>query len=167
MTVLVAYESKHGATGEIALTIGDVLTAQGVEVDVRRMADVDTVMPYDAFVLGSAIYMGSWMRSARHFLDEHAEILTLRPTWLFSSGPIGDPPRPAAADSFDVSDLVETVHARDHHLFGGKLDKHELGIAERAVAGALRVPTGDFREWDAVAAWATAIARVLHADVPA
>jgi|SRR5689334_19329268 menaquinone-dependent protoporphyrinogen oxidase len=166
MTVLVAYESKHGATKEIALAIGEVLTAQGVEAEVRRMADVDTVMPYSAFVLGSAVYMGSWMRSARNFLDEHEEILALRPTWLFSSGPIGTPPQPAASDAFDVSDLVETVHAREHHLFGGKLDKHDLGIAERALAGALRVPAGDFREWDAVAAWATAIARVLHADVP-
>jgi menaquinone-dependent protoporphyrinogen oxidase len=59
------------------------------------------------------------------------------------------------------------VHAREHRLFGGKLDREQLGFAERAVAGMLRVPAGDFREWDAVAAWATAIARVLHADVPA
>jgi menaquinone-dependent protoporphyrinogen oxidase len=167
MTVLVAYESRHGATKEIAEAIGEVLSAQGVEAEVRRMEDVDTVMPYDAFVLGSAIYMGSWMRGAHRFLDEHAEILAIRPTWLFSSGPIGTPPHPAAEDAFDVADLVQRVHAREHHLFGGKLDKHGLGLAERALAGALRVPTGDFRQWDAVAAWATAIARVLHADVPA
>jgi menaquinone-dependent protoporphyrinogen oxidase len=167
MTVLVAYETKHGGTQEIAEAIGEVLSAQGVGAEVRRMEDVDTVMPYEAFVLGSAIYMGSWMRGAHRFLDEHAEILAVRPTWLFSSGPIGSPPHPAAEDAFDVTDLVQSVNAREHHLFGGRLDKHQLGLAERALAGALRVPAGDYREWDAVAAWATAIARVLHADVPA
>ena len=165
MTVLVASASRHGATEEIARAIGEVLVGQGLSVEVKRMEDVDTVLPYDAFVLGSAIYMGSWLRSARAFIDEHAEVLALRPTWLFSSGPIGSPPHPAAADSFDVADLAETTRAREHHLFGGKLEKNELALAERVLAGALRVPAGDYREWDAVTAWATAIARVLQSEV--
>jgi menaquinone-dependent protoporphyrinogen oxidase len=164
MTVLVAFASKHGATEEIARAIGEVFEAQGVDVEVKRMEDVDTVVPYDAFVLGSAIYMGAWLRPARQFLDEHAEILGLRPTWLFSSGPVGSPPHPAAANSFDGADLVQLTGAREHRVFGGRLEKNELGLAERAVVGALRVPGGDYREWDAVAAWATAIARVLTAE---
>lgn len=167
MTVLVASASKHGATEEIAAAIGEVLAAQGVPVEVRRMEDVDTVMPYEAYVLGSAVYMGGWLRSARHFVDEHAELLALRPTWLFSSGPVGSPPHPAADEAFDIADLIKKTRAREHHLFGGKLDKHDLGLAERALAGALRVPGGDYREWDAVAAWATAIARALRSEVPA
>ena len=131
------------------------------------MEDVDTVLPYEAYVLGSAVYMGSWLRSARRFVDEHAELLALRPTWLFSSGPVGSPRTLRPTSAFDVADLVKTTRAREHHLFGGKLDKHDLGLAERALAGALRVPGGDYREWDAVAAWATAIARALRSEVPA
>jgi menaquinone-dependent protoporphyrinogen oxidase len=164
MTVLVAFASKHGATEEIARSIGEVLDAQGLTVEVKRMEDVDTVLPYDAFVLGSAIYMGNWLRDARSFVDEHAEALALRPTWLFSSGPIGSPPDPTASDSFEIPDLVSTTHARGHQLFGGKLDKAELGLAERALAGALRVPAGDYRQWAVVAAWATAIARTLETE---
>jgi menaquinone-dependent protoporphyrinogen oxidase len=161
--VLVASASRHGATTEIAEAIGEILAAQGVDVDVKEMEDVDTVYPYDAYVLGSAVYIGSWLHSATRFIDEHWELVATRPTWLFSSGPIGKPPHPAAADSFDPADLVARVRARDHHLFGGKLDKHGLALRERAVAGALRVPEGDFREWEAVTAWATAIARSLDA----
>ncbi len=164
MTVLVAYASKHGATEEIARSIGEVLEAQGLDTEVRRMEDVDTVMPYDAFVLGSAIYVGSWLRTARNFVDEHAELLRTRPVWLFSCGPIGSPPHPAASDSFDATDLTATTHARDHQLFGGKLERDELGLAERALAGALRVPAGDYREWYAVTAWAVAVARVLAGE---
>lgn len=165
MRVLVASASRHGATEEIAHAIGEVLASQGVSVEVRRMEDVDTVLPYDAFVLGSAIYMGKWLGTARDFVAEHGEVFALRPTWLFSSGPLGSPPDPAASDSFEVADFVEATRARDHHLFGGKLEKSELGVRERVIAGALRVPSGDYREWPAVAAWATAIARVLESEV--
>jgi menaquinone-dependent protoporphyrinogen oxidase len=163
MTVLVTSASRHGSTEEIARMISEVLEAQGVDVEVKRMEDVDTVMPYEAFVIGSAVYMGNWLRTAREFVDEHVDTIAHRPTWLFSSGPIGS--HPATSDLFDATDLVESTHAREHHLFGGKLDKDSLGLAERALAGALRVPGGDYREWDAVAAWATAIARVLATEV--
>jgi menaquinone-dependent protoporphyrinogen oxidase len=166
MTVLVAYSSKHGATEEIARSIGEILDGQGLTVEVKRIDDVDTVLPYGAFVVGSAVYMGRWTRGARKFVDEHAELLACHPTWLFSSGPIGSPESPES-DPFDVADLVAATRARDHQLFGGKLDKAELGLAERALTSALRVPTGDYRQWDAVTAWAIAIARSLTAETVA
>lgn len=161
MTVLVAFASRHGATEEIARSIGEILAGQGLEIEVKRMTDVETVLPYTAFVLGSAVYMGGWLREARSFVDGHAEFLARQPTWLFSSGPIGSPPHPAASDSFNIPDLVAVTRAREHKLFSGKLDKAELGLSERALAGALRVPSGDYREWDAVTAWALAIARAV------
>jgi menaquinone-dependent protoporphyrinogen oxidase len=163
--VLVASASKHGSTEEIAEAIGEVLRAHGLEVDVKRMEDVDTVFPYDAYVLGSAVYVGSWLRRATKFVDEHAELISTRPTWLFSSGPIGDPPHAAADDVFNAVDLVDRTRARDHRNFGGKLDKGHLSLGERAAAGLLRVPSGDYRQWDAVTAWATAIGRSLTADL--
>jgi menaquinone-dependent protoporphyrinogen oxidase len=161
MTVLVASASKHGATEEIAKAIGEVLEAQGVQVEVRRIQDVDTVMPYEAFVIGSAVYMGSWLRVARDFVDEHRDVIVRRPTWLFSSGPIGSLPV-----EFDVTAIAAATRARDHHLFGGRLDNEHLGLIERAVTGVLHAPRGDYREWDAVAAWATAIARSLGTEAP-
>ena len=162
--VLVASASKHGSTEEIAEAIGDVLRAHGLEVEVRRMEDVYTVFPYDAYVLGSAVYVGGWMRRATRVLDERGELIATRPTWLFSSGPVGDPPHATAQESFDAVDLVERTHARDHRQFGGKLDKGQLSLGERAAAGLMRVP-GEYREWDAITAWATAIGRTLTADL--
>jgi menaquinone-dependent protoporphyrinogen oxidase len=162
--VLVASASKHGSTEEIAAAVGEVLRAHGLQVDVKRMEDVDTVFPYDAYVLGSAVYVGSWLRRATRFVDEHAELISTRPTWLFSSGPIGDAPH-AATELFDAADLVDRTHARDHRQFGGKLDKEQLNLGERAAAGLLRVPSGDSRQWDAIIAWATAVGRSLTADL--
>ena len=163
--VLVASASTHGSTDEIAQAIGEVLRTHGLSVDVRRMEDVDTVFPYDAYVLGSAVYMGGWLRSANHFLAEHGELISTRPTWLFSSGPVGRPPHDVAAESFDAHELVGLTRARDHRQFGGKLDKAHLSLPERVATGLLRVPGGDYRQWDAITAWATAIGRALTADV--
>jgi menaquinone-dependent protoporphyrinogen oxidase len=166
MTVLVAAASRHGATAEIAGAIGGTLQGLGVEVEVARLEDVATVYPYDAFVLGSAVYRGSWLRPARHFLEEHVELLRTQPTWLFSSGPIGVPPHPAAAESFDAADLVRMVEAREHRLFRGRLlDARELGPVERVLVGALHAPSGDFRNWCEVTAWAVGIERTLRSAV--
>ena len=161
MKVLVASESRHGSTTEIAAAIAEVLESEGHQVEQRRMVDVETVFPYDAYVLGSAVYRGSWERAARRFLDEHAELLATRPTWLFSSGPVGHPAHDATSDVFGAEELVELVDARDHQLFGGKLDSAQLGLRERAVTRLLRVPDGDYRAWESVVAWATAISRTL------
>ncbi len=98
-------------------------------------------------------------------VDEHAEVIAGRPTWLFSSGPIGSPPHSAASDPFDATEIADVTHAREHHLFGGWLDKENLRATEKALTRALRVAGGDYREWDAVAAWATAIARAITSEV--
>ena len=156
--VLVASSSRHGATDELAGMLATTLTEQGVAVDVRRIQDVDTVFPYDALVLGSAVYMGRWTPEARAFIEEHEGGIVTRPTWLFSSGPIGDY---LGTEPFDAAELVRVTGAREHHLFGGRLEKSSLGLRERAFTRMLRVPAGDYREWAAAAAWATAIARTL------
>lgn len=157
-TVLVAVSSRHGSTDELARKIAATIAEHGLAVDVRPMDEVDTVFPYEALVLGSAVYMGRWLRDAREFVDLHRDGILTRPTWLFSSGPIGDS---AGAEPFDAEALVRKTGARDHHLFGGRLVKSSLNLRERAFAGLLHVPEGDYREWAAAAAWATAIARTL------
>jgi menaquinone-dependent protoporphyrinogen oxidase len=163
--VLVAFASRHGATDELAHTIADVIESSGLSVDVRPMHEVDTLFPYSAFVLGSAIYMGAWLPEACAFVEQHGALIAERPTWLFSSGPIGEPSEDRRP--FDAGDLLAATHARDHHLFGGKLDLATLGHGERLIARLVRVPEGDFRHLEVAAAWATAIARALTADVPA
>jgi menaquinone-dependent protoporphyrinogen oxidase len=110
-------------------------------------------------VLGSAVYMGRWLEDARHAAKRIAT-QPPRPVWLFSSGPIGDPPKPDEEPD-EVSDVVRTTHARGHRLFAGRLDRHRLGVGERAVVMALRVADGDFRDWDAIDAWGALIAGEL------
>lgn len=160
MRVLVAAASKHGATSEIAEAIGTTLAAEGHDPEVVDITEVEGIEGFDAAVIGSAVYAGHWMESARRVIERLGEELTEIPVWVFSSGPIGDPPKPAE-EPVDVDWVVDRVHARGHHVFAGKLDKEALGFGERAIAAALRAPAGDFRDWEDVETWAKEIASEL------
>ena len=165
MTVLVAAASKHGATREIAERIGAELAEQGLEVAVRELAAVHDVGHYEAYVVGSAVYLGAWLKEARAFLDAHGAELAERPTWLFSSGSIvGDPPvadDPNALRAGLAEKLVEMTRAREHKLFAGKLDSRKLSRVERLPVRMAHGREGDWRDLAAVDRWATAIAHEL------
>ncbi|MCA3748081.1 MAG: hypothetical protein IN808_02955 [Rubrobacter sp.] len=106
------------------------------------------------------MYAGHWLESARELAERYADALAARPTWLFSSGPIGNPPKPEE-DPVDITSILDTTGAREHRVFSGKLDKGALGFGEKAIVLALRVPEGDFRDWEAIREWAQEIAAEL------
>lgn len=164
MKVLVAAASRYGATQEIAEAIGRVLADREIDVDVTRAEGLDDVTRYDAVVLGSAVYMGNWLAPARRFVEEYGEELARRPTWLFSSGPLGSPPRPQEDEAVHIDRIWSRTSAIEHRLFGGKLDKNQLSFSERAVVHAVRAPEGDFRDWNDISAWAASIAETLVAS---
>jgi menaquinone-dependent protoporphyrinogen IX oxidase len=164
--VLVTAASKHGATMEIAEHLARCLQESpagarcglvAVPLPVDRGPDPAR---YDAVVLASAVYVGRWLEPARHYAADHAAALRVRPVWLLSSGPIGEPPFPPD-EPHDAEPIRSLVGARAHRVFPGRLDKHLLGIAERAMVTAMRAPVGDFRDWAAVRAWAEEIAEEL------
>lgn len=156
MTVLVTYAGKHGATTEIAEALGRALDAYGIDAAVVPAGEVDGVGGYDAVVLGSAVYMGSWLAPALALVEANEDALRERPTWLFSSGPLGDPPQPEPPD---VSALVQRTRARGHAVLPGRLSRDGLSLGERAVARMVKAPYGDFRDWEAVADLADEVAR--------
>ena len=164
MRVLVTTASKHGSTAEIGGAIGEVLIEHGIETDVLDPEAVSSLHGYDVAVLGSAVYAGHWMKSMREFAERFAGELAGRPVWLFSSGPIGDPPKPEE-DPVDVAAVMATTGARGHAVFAGKIDRSRLGFGEKAIVSALKVPEGDFRDWDAIRSWANGIVEDLRLKV--
>lgn len=163
MKVLLPVASRHGATREIGDAIADVLRESGFEVDVVDPDDVEDIEPYGAVVLGSSVYVGRWAASARAFVDRFAVRLASRPVWLFSSGPVGDPPAPAG-DPEEVAPLMRRMGARGHRTFAGRLDRGGLALAERAVVALVQAEQGDFRAWADVQDWAGRIAQELHSE---
>jgi menaquinone-dependent protoporphyrinogen oxidase len=163
MRVLVTSASKYGATGEIAQAIGEVLSEHGLDATVVPCEQVDTVDGYDAVVLGSAVYAGHWRKAARALVERSGDALAAVPVWLFSSGPIGDPPKPEEAQ-VDVAGILAATRAREHRVFAGKLVRKQLSFGDKAIAVALRVPEGDFRDWAAIKGWAAEIAATLQPE---
>lgn len=163
MRVLVATASKHGATAEIGQAVADELTARGIDASVRVAGEVETVDGFDAVIVGSAVYAGHWLPAATALIERYGETLRGRPVWLFSSGPIGDPPKPEE-QPVDVEAMLVSCAATGHIVFPGRIDRKRLGFGEKAIVMALRAPEGDFRDWDAVRLWARDIADQLHAD---
>lgn len=163
MTVLVTYASRHGATKGIAAAIAERLRERGRAAELRPVDEVYRLDGAEAVVLGSAVYAGSWMKGATAFVQRHREALSSLPVWLFSSGPTGSAsdqdwtPKQIAAVSRDIG-------PRDHRVFFGAIDAEKLGFVERRIVKAVKAPTGDFRDWDRVRAYADEIADALEGE---
>ena len=163
--VLVAYATKYGATAEIAERIGQVLRQQGLRADVLPADRVSDLTSYQAVVLGSAVYIFRWRKEAARFLRANERALAERPVWLFSSGPTeqGDPVQATEGWRLPkaLQPIAERIHARDMAVFHGALDPQRMNLIERWMIKNVKAPVGDFRDWDAIASWAAAIADAL------
>ena len=163
MSVLVTAASKHGSTQGIAEAIARELAACGVDARFEEIANVADLTDVDAVVIGSALYMGSWMKEAQQFVERHAKELQSRHVWLFSSGPVGEDPDEDAAQPRQLAKLVDATGAVTHRVFLGKLDASTLGPFERLVLKIVHAPTGDHRDWELIRQWADEIANALIA----
>ncbi|MFL5679895.1 MAG: flavodoxin domain-containing protein [Chloroflexota bacterium] len=163
MRVLVAIASKHGATMAIGNSMAQQLRSAGFDTFVAPVDSVDDVGEFDAVILGSAVYAGHWVGAARDFVEGNSAALASRPVWLFSSGPLGDPPKPVD-DPVDAAHTAARIGARGHRVFGGRIDPKALGFGERAVVRVVHAPEGDFRPWDEIRAWTRGIAVSLVAS---
>ncbi len=164
--VLVVPASKHGGTAEIGRAIATRLRAGGLDVDVAQPEQLHDLSIYGGFVIGSALYLGTWLPSAATFVRAFDTEIRQRPTWLFSSGPLG-PGHPEEPIMEDVlTDLMETTGAVQHRLFGGRLEIDRLERTDRFLAEWIGVPEGDYREWDAIEEWAGQIATELSQAAP-
>jgi menaquinone-dependent protoporphyrinogen oxidase len=180
MKVLVAFASKHGSTKGIAQFIGEKLRQHGLDVDILDVTQVQNPGAYNAFVIGSALYMGHWMKEAKQFLDRNKAILSTRPIWLFSSGPTGKERKDSRGrDLLDASvsgpvDLEKIEkglsHIMDHRVFFGAFDPKHLGFFSRQFFKSPTIrnaaPTGDFRDWKEIEGWCVKITSSLGEEIP-
>lgn len=164
MKVLIVYASKYGSTDEVAAAVAETLTARGNRVDAHEAAGAPAPDGYDAVIVGSAVYVGSWLKPAARYVDSHAATLRARLVWLFGVGPLGaEDPQPAG-DPDQARTLVELVSAKAYVTLTGALDRSRLGLIDRMIARAVKAPDGDFRDWGAIRAFAHGIADALESD---
>jgi len=168
--VLVAYATKKGATAEIAEEIGRVLQQASLLTDILPIDRVTDLSPYKAVILGSAVYIGQWQKKAAAFLQANEEKLAELPVWLFSSGPTGkgDPVQLMNGWRFPkaLQSIADRIHTRDIAVFHGVLDLKKLNLVEKWMIKNVKAPLGDFRDWEAINAWARSISDALLGETP-
>jgi menaquinone-dependent protoporphyrinogen oxidase len=162
--VLVAYATKRGSTHEVADAIAGRLHELGLAVELRPAAEVRTLSPYAAVVLGGALYTGRWHRAAGRFLAVHREALANRPFAVFALGP-KTLQRAAVEQSRRQLDAAlaraPEVNALSVAIFGGVVDPAKLRFPFN------RMPTSDARDWNAIRDWTTGIAAGFGARIAA
>lgn len=154
--VLVAYASKRGSMAEVAQAIARELEHAGIEAPVAEMDSVASLASYDGLVLGTPVYTNKLFGDVSSFVRRHGDTIGRIPVAAFLTGIA--PVYPKAGDPVQVAGLMKAalhpVIPVAVTMFGGKLDSAQQSFAERSLTRLLKVPVGDFRDWDAIAAWA-------------
>jgi menaquinone-dependent protoporphyrinogen oxidase len=165
MHVVIATGSRHGSTRDIGDHLAETLVEMGLDAESCDVSDVTSLEDVDAVVIGSALYMGQWTPEARDFVDRFRAELLVMPTWVFSSGPIGDPPRPEGDPPSHVK-VRDAVEAEDDRVFPGALDPDSLGLGEKLIVKVIGAREGDFRPWDEIEEFAREIGQALTGQEP-
>jgi menaquinone-dependent protoporphyrinogen oxidase len=173
--ILVAYASRGGSTTGVAQAIGRRLADGGVQVDVRPMREVLDLSPYGAVVAGSAIRGSAWLPEAMDFLRLHRSALQAKPFAAFLVCITLAMPGGAGYGQFVrgfLKDVRALVTPCSEACFAGALDYSTVplvpdGLQLRLLSAASRTPPGDYRDWEAIAAWAAQLPRLLDAAASA
>ncbi len=169
MRVLVAYETAHGSTKEIAEKVAEALREAGMDADVGRCRQIGDVSGYDAFVIGTPIWGGKSLGPFRKFLRRNAEVLASAPVAVFiASG--------AATTEEGKADIAATaipnvladapgVEPLSIGNFAGVIDFAAYNLPMRLIMKAILRSQGgpttgrhDHRQWDEISAWAKDVA---------
>ena len=163
MSILVAYATHSGATRTLADAIVAQLRKMGIAGEAVDVRDNPDPSGHDAVILGSGIRMDSLERSAVTWASRHRRQLASMPVAVFScSGSASDPAkagRQQGMDSFVADCGFDPVAVRN---FPGWVILEKLPLHEKALMTAMRVPRGDFRDLEAVAAWTREILPALE-----
>lgn len=159
-SILVAYGSWAGSTAEVADFVGRTLAEGGARVDVKPVDSVKSLDSYAAIVIGSAIRVGKVKPEVMDFVKGHASEIKKIPAAFFvvCMTMKDDTPENRRTVNAYLDPLREVLGPFDAGLFAGKMDYAKLGFfARMAVQYFVKVPQGDFRNWEAIGAWARSV----------
>lgn len=175
--ILVTYASRAGSTQGVAEAIAQTLEACGFRVSLLPMQSVTDVSSYDAIVAGSAIHFDKWLPEAMQFVESHQVALSQKPFAPFlvcmamtvqSENRRDQAIKMASGYLTPVRSLVPTM---SEGLFAGMLNLSKLPLIYRipfSLLTMLRIfKEGDYRDWDAIRAWAEHLsAELMSLDSP-
>jgi menaquinone-dependent protoporphyrinogen oxidase len=174
--VLIAYVSRSGSTEDVAEAMGVAMEEAGIEVDVKPVANVESIQSDTSVVIGTALYVGRFPKEFHKFVTRfRRELGNVRP-WVFVLGPTENEPKHfAAAEEQARKELAKYpwLHAADVRVLGGRFDPHHLklpfpfSLAMKLPGNPMKkVPARDIRDWDFIRRWAGGIAEYVKRGTP-
>lgn len=159
--ILVAYASISGSTKEVAEAIAKELQRNGANATVQPAREVDNLEGYSAAVIGSSIRVGRWLTDAIHLIERNEEALAAMPvayytTCLTMVQDTDENRRKVDAYLAPIQSLAPSVQPVSIGMFAGSLDPNY-----RVKVFADQEPESDFRDFNAIEAWAREIRPIL------
>ena len=167
--ILVTYGTKYGSTAEIATRVRQRLTAVGFDTDVLHANYGIDVAKYDALVVGSPMYAGTWLPDPSLLLVVNKEHVEKLPIALFSVGMIdlkhpgklGEEHDAWVQKAFVDEGIELNVVAKG--VFNGSYSLGNLPWWMRCIESILRItPRGDHRDWQLIEQWADEAAEAMR-----
>jgi menaquinone-dependent protoporphyrinogen oxidase len=157
--ILVTYASKYGSTGGVAEAIGKGLCSKGAAADVLLTKNAVNLSSYQGVVVGSAIYMGKWLPDAVEFVKTNCEMLRRVPVAYFLvcmtlCKPTAENRVKVLAYLDPVLKAIPEIKPVGIGTFAGALDYSNLSWLNKKILKSKGTPEGDFRDWNAIRAWA-------------
>jgi menaquinone-dependent protoporphyrinogen oxidase len=162
--ILIAYASRTGSTAEISQAIGRELEAVGHTVVVSAMNGIDSIEGYQAVVIGSPVYMATIEKDVALFVSRHRAGLAGIPVAAFAVGiaPVDHRVGPVEEVLEKLRAALDPVKPVAVTMFAGRLELARMSFVQRTMTGLMKVLTGDFRDWEAIRAWARGLPAALN-----
>jgi menaquinone-dependent protoporphyrinogen oxidase len=160
--VLVAYATQKESTAEIAQAIGKELQSMGHSVSVQEMRTVKSLDGYDVVIMGAPVYVGKIIEMGG-FVGRHREGLATRMVAAFAVGmaPVSNDTKQIEAELNILRAMLEPFRPVALTLFAGRVDLARLSFIQKTMINMVKSPVGDFRDWNAIAAWSRKIAEKM------
>ena len=157
--ILITYATRAGSTVGVADAIGAELGRRGLDVDIQPVTAGPTLGAYEAVVLGSAIRMANWLPEMVEFIKTNQSALQSRPVALFTVHILntGADETSRAARLAYLNTVRPLLNPVDEVFFSGRIDLETLSFVDRLMVKMVKSPIGDFRDWNGIRAWSSAI----------
>lgn len=161
--ILVTYTTRTESTAEIAAAIGKELQNAGYIVDTIDIKEIASIEKYNAVVMGAPVYAGHIEKKLLSFIDRNRQVLANVPFAAFIVGIAPVYPKAGSVDEVldQLKKAVSPLEPVAVTMFAGRLEHKNQSFLKRKMIDLMKVPTGDFRNWDEISGWARGLPALL------